>query len=267
MTRIQGGSVPSTWRDAFQAAEPSTPITFLQRLRFQIVFRSMSMKHIAFILLLTASLRAFAGEAATPAALKPISSVPGYLARLLINETPFPGEHGWISEADTKAAMLSILWVLHSRIAYIPPGYSQSQIAAVRSKNIVDVITAGGEKGQCDGFFKTPEGAFTCVARVQTRVNYLLGVAGKGAPGRFARLLNYAQGLATAYVQGGIEEADRFAGLRVIGTQPVTGRAYSWMADADYYAPGGDSVKIPDAHEGSLGGNRFFTLEQKDKKP
>ncbi len=225
------------------------------------------MKNIATILLLLTLLVPCRAGAQAPAALRPITSVEGYLARILINETPFPGEHGWISEADTQAAMLSILWVLQSRIAYIPPGYTQQQIAAVRSKNIVDVITAGGEKGQCDGFFKTPEGAFTCVARVQTRVNYLLGVAGKGAPGRFARLLNYAQGLATAYVQGGIEEADRFAGLRVIGTQPVTGRAYSWMADADYYAPGGDFVKIPDAHEGSLGGNRFFTLEQKDKKP
>lgn len=227
----------------------------------------MSTKHIALILLLAASLRAFAGEAAPPAALQPIASVPGYLARLLINETPFPGERGWISETDTQSAMLSILWVLQSRIAYIPPGYTQQQIAAVRSQNIIDVITAGGEKGQCDGFYKTPDGTFTCNPRVEERINYLLGVAGRGTPGRFARLINYAQGLADAYVQGGIREADRFAGLRRIGSQPVTGRAYSWMTDADYYKPGGDFVKIPDAHEGSLGGNRFFTLEQKDKTP
>ena len=200
-----------------------------------------------------------------PARLTPITGVEGYLARILINETPFPGERGWLSETDTKAAMLSILWVLHSRIAYIPPGYTQEQIAAVRSQNIVDVITAGGEKGQCDGFFKDGQGRFTCAPRVQERVNYLLSVSAKGTPGRFARLLNYAQGLADAYVKSGIEEADRFAGIRHIGPKPVTGRAYSWMTDTDYYNPGGSFVKIPNADNGSLGGNRFFTLEQKNK--
>ena len=207
---------------------------------------------------------ALAGFGGDPApSLKPITTTEGYLARLLINETPFPGEKGWLSEADTQAAMLSILWVLQSRIEYIPPGYTQQQIAAVRSKNIIDVITAGGEKGQCDGFYKDASGKFTCASRVQERIDYLLQVAGKGTPGRFARLLNYGQGLATAYVQGGIEQADRFAGLRKIGPRPVTGRAYSWMTDKDYYSPGGDFVKIPDSSDGSLGGNRFFTLEQK----
>ena len=37
----------------------------------------------------------------------------GYLARLLINEVPFPGERSYESEANSQAAMLEILWVLH----------------------------------------------------------------------------------------------------------------------------------------------------------
>jgi hypothetical protein len=28
----------------------------------------------------------------------------------------------------------------------------------------------------------------------------------------------------------------------------------------DYYNPGGRFVRIPDAYDGALGGNRFFTL-------
>ena len=48
--------------------------------------------------------------------LTPINTKSGYVARLLINEVPFPGESGWVSESDTKGAMLSILHVLDSRI-------------------------------------------------------------------------------------------------------------------------------------------------------
>lgn len=194
--------------------------------------------------------------------LRSAQTVPGYLARLLINETPFPGEKGWISEADTKAAMLSILWVLHRRVHGIPPGYRQEQIAAVRTDDIIDVITAGGEKGQCDGFYRDASGQFVAVPRVHQRVNHLLAISRRGPPGRFARLLNYAQGLADAYVQGGIREADRFAELHRIGAVPVTGGAYSWMTDRDCYSPGGNFVRIPDTYEGSLGGNRFFTLRK-----
>jgi hypothetical protein len=50
----------------------------------------------------------------------------GYLASLLINEVPFPGERAYMSEADTRDAMLQILWVLHSRIHQIPPATSSS---------------------------------------------------------------------------------------------------------------------------------------------
>ena len=196
------------------------------------------------------------------ATLKSSDSVSGYLARLLINESPFPGERGWRSEQDTKAAMLSILWVLNARINYVPKGYTQQQVAAVHSDNIIDVITVGGEKGQCDGFYKDKHGAFKAVPRVEERIDYLMKIANEGKPGRFARLINYAQGLADAYVEGGIKEADRYASLFVINRIPVTGRAYSWMTDGDYYHPGGNFIKIPDSDSGELGGNRFFTLRE-----
>jgi len=189
-------------------------------------------------------------------------TTPGYLARLLLNEAPFPGERGWTSEADTKAAMLSILYVLDARMHHIPPGYRQVQIAAVRSQDIIDIITVGGEKGQCDGFYKDAAGKPKAVARVHERIAYLSNIGNKGSPGRFAKLLNYGQGLAEAYVKGGLEEADRFAGLQRVGSTPVTGRAYSWMTDRDCYNPGGNFIKIPNQHDGSLGGNRFFTLKE-----
>ena len=195
-------------------------------------------------------------------ALKPPGTVEGYLALLMVNEAPFPGERGWLSESDTKAAMSSILWVLHGRIHHIPAGYSQSQIAAVRSQNIIDIITVGGEKGQCDGFYTDASGNFKAVRRVHDRVAYLTKIANTGSPGKFARLMEYAQGVADAYVAGGIKEADRFASLSSVSGIPVTGRAYSWMTDKDYYRPGGNFVKIPNASSGSLGGNRFFTLKE-----
>jgi hypothetical protein len=196
----------------------------------------------------------------SPPRLEPADTVAGYVARLLINETPFPGERGWVSEEDTRAAMLSILWVLHSRLHCVPPGYRQEQIAAVRADDIIDVITAGGEKGQCDGFYRDRSGRFVAVPRVHARIDNLLKLASKGSPGRFARLINYAQGLASAYVQSGINGADRFADLRCVGKVEVTGRAYAWMADRDLYNPGGNFVKIPDDQNGALGANRFFTL-------
>ena len=130
--------------------------------------------------------------------LKPADTVSGYLARLLLNEVPFPGESGWVSEQDTKDAMLSILWVLHSRLDHVPPGYKRVELAATDSDNLIDVITVGGEKGQCDGFYRDAGGGFVAVPRVHKRIDYLVGIAGKGKPGRFASLLNYGQGLADA---------------------------------------------------------------------
>ena len=194
------------------------------------------------------------------ASLQPAAQPAGYLARLLINESPFPGERGYVSEEDTKATMLSILWVLHSRIHHVPEGYSQEEIAAVRTQNIIDVITA---KGQCEGFSKGPDGKPATDARVEARIQNLLRIAnGGGKPGRFASLLLYAQGLASAYLKEDIQGADRYAGLAMVNRIPVTGRAYSWMTGMDYYHPGGNFVKIPDAQQGVLGGNRFYTLRK-----
>lgn len=192
--------------------------------------------------------------------MEPAAAAPGYVARLLINEAPFPGERGWLSEEDSKAAMLSILWVLHARMNFIPPGYTQLQIASIRSQNILEVITA---KNQCEGFFKDAAGRPACAPRVEERLRYLTQIANRGdQPGRFANLLNFGQGLASAYLAGGIPGADRFAGLTLVDRVAVTGRAYSWMTGRDYYHPGGNFVSIPDAAQGLLGGNRFFTLRK-----
>jgi hypothetical protein len=203
--------------------------------------------------------------AAAGADIKPANTKAGYIARLLLNEAPFPGERGWVSEDNSKATMLAILWVCHSRIHHIPAGYKQQEIAAIRTQDIIDVITAGGKKGQCDGFFRDGSGQFRFESRVQERIDYLMKIASQGKPGKFARLINYAQGLADAYVAEGMSGADRFAGLTVVGSAPVTGRAYSWMTDMDYYNPGGNFIRIPDGLGGSLGGNRFFTLKRLDK--
>ena len=197
--------------------------------------------------------------------LKPATTKSGYVARLLLNEASFPGERGWISEDDSKAAMLAVLWVCHGRIHYIPSGYLQQHIATVRTNDIINIITAGGKHGQVDGFYRDTFGRFRSVPRVQGRLDYLLQIASKGRPGKFARLINYAQGLADAYFAWGMSEADRFAGLTVIARIPVTGRAYSWMTDMGYYSPGGNFVRITDDLDGYLGGNRFFTLRRLDK--
>ena len=201
--------------------------------------------------------------AAEYAQMEPPTAPAGYLARLLINESPFPGERGYLSEEDTKATMLSILWVLQARMNHIPEGYTQMQIASIRSQNVIEVITA---KNQCEGFSKDAAGNPVAAPRVEARIQNLLQIANSGGkPGRFANLLNFGQGLASAYLKGGIPGADRFAGLTVVDQVPVTGRAYSWMTGMDYYSPGGNFVRISDAQQGLLGGNRFFTLKKDPK--
>ncbi len=218
---------------------------------------------IGLVLLAAVAMLAWRPAPAAPEVrLPPDDTVAGYLALLLINETPFPGEHTWVSEADTKEAMLSILWVLENRLHHIPSGYRQEQVAADRCSTVVDVITAGGEKGQCDGFHRDGSGRPVAVPRVHERVAYLVNCANKGTPGRFARLLDFASGLATHYVEGGIAEADRFAALERVGAVSVTGRGYGWMTDRNGYNPGGNFVRIPDSDDGALGGNRFFTLRK-----
>jgi hypothetical protein len=184
----------------------------------------------------------------------------GYLARLLINEVPFPGERGYISEEDTKATMRALVLVIDSRIRRIPPGYRRSEVAYVDSDNMLDIITAGGVRGQMDGFYYS-NGRPAMASRVTERVNNLLKIANKGEPGRFARLLRYAQALATSYVKGAPPQKDIYSGINKIPPYTVTGRAYGWMTASDYYHPGGCFVKIPDNLRGKLGGNRFFTLK------
>jgi len=195
--------------------------------------------------------------------LDPPSKPEGYVALLLINEAPFPGERGYLSEEDTKAAMLSVLWVLHCRASSIPPGYTQRQVAAVETESVIDVMTAGGIKGQDDGFYKEPNGGPVAVPRVHERVAYLMSLANAGQPGKMARLLLHARDLARRYFQTGPAGKDIFAELRKIGSKPVTGRGYAWMTDVRGFDPGGSFVRIPDLHQGTLGGNRFYTLESK----
>ena len=212
------------------------------------------------VALLLGAVEARAGDFA---ALAGADTKAGYLARLLINETPFPGERGYVSEEDTESAMREVLFVLHSRIKDIPAGYKQEEIAAVRTGDILDLITA---RNQCEGFSRDAAGNRTMAPRVGERINYLMKIANSGkAPGRFARLINYAQSLATAYFATGPQGSDLFANLSVVGGVPVTGRAYSWMTGQDMYHPGGNFVRIPESQHGLLGGNRFFTL-RKDPK-
>ena len=186
----------------------------------------------------------------------------GYVAMLLINEVPFPGEGRYISVADTKAGMLQILWVLHNRLATPPRGYTQRQIAMVTTKDVIDVITAGGVRGQVDGFYKGDDGAPTTTPRVQERLAHLMRVANKGSPGKFADLIGYAKRLGEAYFSSGPDGSNLFAELREIDGIQVTGSAYSWMTDEARFAPGGNYVRVPDDHRGGLGGNRFFTLRE-----
>jgi hypothetical protein len=195
--------------------------------------------------------------------LDPPSTPAGYVALLLINEVPFPGERAYVSEEDSKAAMLSVLWVLHCRVADIPPGYTQRQVAAVQTRNVVDVMTAGGVRGQVDGFYKGPDDRPVAGPRVHQRVAYLMGLANRGQPGKMVHLLAYARDLARLYFRAGPADKDLFADLRKVGPKPVTGHGYAWMTDARGCDPGGSFVRVPDADQGALGGNRFYTLEKR----
>ena len=206
--------------------------------------------------------------AAKPAvALRPAAEPAGYVARLLINETPFPGERGYVSEEDSQATMRELLLVLHCRSRQIPPGYSRPEIADTNSTEILDIITAGRTHRQVDGFFLDANQQPVMAPRVTERLDNLLRIAGTGTPGRFARLLNYAQELATAYFQGQVPTPPLYDALSFIRPWPVTGRAYSWMTDQDCYHPGGSFVRIPNDLRGRLGGNRFYTLQQRVAPP
>ena len=205
--------------------------------------------------------RAAHAEVTLPA----MGDVDGYVCRLLINEVPFPGERGYTSEADTMLAMEGLLRVLDARLRHIPPGYTQQQIAAVRSGNIIDVITAGGVKGQFDGFYRDASGTPVLVPRITKRIDDLIEIAGRGQPGKFARLLEHAAALARGYTSGALSCRDPHKDVLAVNGVSATGRAYAWMTDEPQYNPGGNFLRIPDNQAGSLGGNRFFTLRKQPR--
>ncbi len=202
-------------------------------------------------------------RAAPDSLLLPATDPSGYLARLLINESAFPGERGYVSEADSQAAMRALLLVVDARIHRIPQGYTREEIADTASPELLDVITAGGRRGQVEGFFLDRSGRPAMAPRVTARLANLVRIATRGEPERFARLLTYAQTLAAGYLAGVTPEPDLYAKITSIPPKQVTGHAYGWMTDQDYYHPGGDFVRIPDRLGGRLGGNRFYTLEKR----
>ncbi len=193
-------------------------------------------------------------------ALAPEDTPNGYLARLLINEVPFPGERSWVSEEESADAQRAILWVLRNRLHNIPQGYTQQQVAAATTDDVIDLLTAGGKRGQVDGFYRDESGRPVMEDRVTDRVDYLVDLANRGTPGRFARMLNLSQALADDFIS--TTPADPFVDLREVNGVPVTGSAYGWMTDLQAFRPGGNFVRISDEWRGGVGGNRFFTLRQ-----
>lgn len=193
------------------------------------------------------------------------SSSEGYLARLLVNEVPFPGERAYVSEDDTRAAMDQLLHVLDNRLENVPNPYRQQQIASVKSTDLLDIITAGGEKGQFDGFYRNAAGQPVTVPRVQERIDNLTRIANQGQPGKFARLLTYAQTIATDFVRSGKVPVDRHAALIRAENTRATGGGYGWMTDEMRYHPGGNFLRIDDQDQGGLGGNRFYTLREQPR--
>jgi hypothetical protein len=153
--------------------------------------------------------------------------------------------------------------VLHCRASVIPPGYRQRHVAAVETSSVIDVMTAGGVRGQVDGFYEDADGRPVATPRVHERVAALVSIANQGEPGKVARLLLYARDLSRQYFKTGPAGKDLFADLRKVGSKRVTGHGYAWMTDERRFDPGGTFVRIPDADQGSLGGNRFYTLEAK----
>lgn len=221
------------------------------------------MKLHLFLIVLLFSFAVFNLQAAKFVELDSPDTEAGYLAYLLINENPFPGEKGYQSINDSKTGMVQVLWVLNDRLRIIPKGYTQFQVANTKTDSIVGIITA---KNQCEGFYLDANGKQAFANRVQARINYLLKIANSGSkPGKFAELLNFAKDLSKTYVSfTKIFDPNIFQNIFLINKTKVTGRSYSWMTDKDYYHPGGTFVAIPDSLGGSQGGNRFFTLKQKE---
>jgi hypothetical protein len=126
-------------------------------------------------------------------------AVEDYLAALLINEVPFPGEPAFKSADDSKAAMRAILWTIQCRRAEIPEGYTRQQIAATSSTNLVDIITAFN---QMDGFFKTRTDRHTFAPRVAERITYLRLLGQRDDTPTISELLDFAHSNALHYAAG-----------------------------------------------------------------
>ncbi len=197
--------------------------------------------------------------------LAPASTAEGYLARLLVNEVPFPGERTYVSEENTRAAMDQLLHVLDNRLRHVPNPYRQQQIAAVKTSDLMDIITVGGEKGQFDGFYRNAAGQPVTVPRVQERIDNLTRIANQGQPGKFARLLSYANTLADEFIKTGKLPEDRHASIKRAENTSATGGGYGWMTDEVRYHPGGNFLRIEDQNQGGLGGNRFYTLREQPR--
>jgi hypothetical protein len=206
-----------------------------------------------------------AGAALAAVTLPSASTTEGYVCRLLINEVPFPGEKGYVSKEDTMAAMDQLLYVLDGRLNHVPSPYLQKQVAATQADDIIDVITAGGVKGQFDGFYRDATGKPAMVDRVTQRIDNLVKIAGQGQPGKFAQILSYAADISTQYVDGHPKVPDRFGSVQNVLGIPATGGAFSWMTDEFRFNPGGNYLRIADSQQGALGGNRFFTLRKEPK--
>ncbi|MFO1477169.1 MAG: hypothetical protein U1F98_11015 [Verrucomicrobiota bacterium] len=183
----------------------------------------------------------------------------GYIARLLINEVPFPGDPLYRCEEDTKSGMLEIAWVLQNRVNRIPPGYTRWQIANTTATTLVGVLTA---PGQVQDFYRNDDGSLAMAPRVEARIQYLLQIANDGSPGRFARLLNRAQSIARDFVASAPPAPDIYASLTQVGDLWVTGFGYAWMTADLPCDPGGAFVGVPRRDSGLLGANRFYTLRR-----
>jgi len=194
--------------------------------------------------------------------LLPVANEVGFMARLLINETPFPGEKGYVSEANSKQTMDAILAVVVNRAHRVPRPYSRKAVASVDTSDLIEIVAAGGKRGQVDGFYLDEHSKPAVVPRVEERVEYLLMVANKGTPGTFAALFTYAQEQSRKALDEHEAAKDPFALLSEIGQIPVTGYSFAWMTDAPQFNPGGNFLRIPNQSNGSLGGNRFFTLRK-----
>ena len=207
-------------------------------------------------------------ETALPQALDKeleLIAIEDYLAALLINEVPFPGEPAFKNAADSKAAMEAIVWTIHSRRAPLPTGYTRRQVAATPSTNLIDILTAAN---QMEGFFKTDDDRHAFAPRVKERVDYLNLLGQRDDTPTITELLDYAYAIAHGYVEGNaLPFADPFAGLTHLSPDDVTGSPYGWMTDDPAFHPGGNFIRIPDDFGGSLGGNRFFTLRKTPLPP